>query len=511
MQSYLQFARAVGFMFALNLFSILTLCDAAEPVPPKGFRAIFNGEDLSGWHGLNPHSASRLKGEKKEANLKKQREEFAQHWRVENGELVNDGHGPYATSDENFGDIEFLIEYKTVAKADSGIYMRGTPQIQIWDWNQKFDPKRPTRKPHLGSGGLFNNTPGTAGRDPMVLADNPFGEWNKFRIRQIGSRTWVWLNSKLVVDGATMENYWDRKIPLPARGPIMLQTHGGEIRWRNLFVHDINAKEAKQILSQADAKTDLSKALTLHASFDETLDADFSRGDRTSYVRQGKLDVQAGEVDGVEISSEGRFGGSLDFTKKTTYRPAFKDPGIVNYNDKNWSTTVSVWLRLNPDKDLEPGYCDPVQIVGDSSKKGFIFLEFSKDETPRYFRYAIRPLFEIWNPDGVSWADLPFEKRPMVQVEKPPFTREAWTHVVFTLENINGEKPQGKLYLNGKLHGAIENWNLKFGWDPKQVKLVLGASYVGQMDDFAVFNRVLSEKEIQQLRGLKNGVADLRP
>ncbi len=498
-------------ILVLQLSAILTTCDAAKPAPPKGFRAIFNGEDLAGWHGLNPHRGAKLTGEKKAANLKKQREEFAQHWRVENGELVNDGHGPYATSDEEFGDIEFLIEYKTVAKADSGIYMRGTPQVQIWDWNQKFDPKRPTRKPHLGSGGLFNNTPGTAGRDPMVLADKPFGEWNKFRIRQIGSLTWVWLNDQLVVDGATMENYWDRSIPLPASAPIMLQTHGGEIRWRNLFIHDIDAKEAKQILSQADSKSDLSKALTLHASFDEHLNADFSRGDRTSYVRDGKVYAQAGEVDGVEISSEGRFGGSLDFTKKTTYRPAFKDPGIVNYNSKNWSTTVSVWLRLNPDKDLEPGYCDPVQIVGDSSKKGFIFLEFSKDETPRYFRYAIRPLFEIWNPDGISWADMPFEKRPMVQVEKPPFTREAWTHVVFTLENINGVKSQGKLYLDGKLQGVIENWDLKFGWDPKQVKLVLGASYVGQMDDFAVFNRVLSEKEVNQLHGLKNGVADLRP
>jgi len=136
MKSTLVFARAMGFILALNLFSTLTLCGAAEPVPPKGFRAIFNGENLTDWHGLNPHSGAKLKGEKKAANLKKQREEFASHWRVEDGEFVNDGHGPYATSDEEFGDIEFLIEYKTVAKADSGIYMRGTPQIQIWDWHQ---------------------------------------------------------------------------------------------------------------------------------------------------------------------------------------------------------------------------------------------------------------------------------------------------------------------------------------------------------------------------------------
>ena len=223
------------------LFAQLTAIQAAEPNPPAGFLAIFNGKDLTGWHGLNPHSGAKLAGEKKEANLKQQRADFPKHWRIENGELVNDGHGPYATSDEEFGDIEFLIEYKTVPKADSGIYLRGTPQVQIWDWNQVFNPKNPTRKPHLGSGGLFNNTPGAPGRHPVVLADKPFGEWNKFRIRQIGDRTWVWLNDKLVVDGSVMENYWDRSKPLPAKGPIMLQTHGGEIRWRNLFVREIGA------------------------------------------------------------------------------------------------------------------------------------------------------------------------------------------------------------------------------------------------------------------------------
>ena len=221
---------------------------AADPAPPEGFRALFNGKDLNGWYGLNPHSVVKLQGEKKEAALKTMRDEFAQHWKVENGELVNVGTGPYATTNEEFGDIELLIEYKTVPHADSGIYLRGTPQVQIWDNTQVFDPKKPDRKPHLGSGGLFNNTPNTPGRDPAVVADKPFGEWNSFRIRQIGAKTWVWLNDKVVVDGAVMENYWDRAQPLPAKGPIMLQTHGGEIRWRNIYVREIGAEEAQKIL-----------------------------------------------------------------------------------------------------------------------------------------------------------------------------------------------------------------------------------------------------------------------
>jgi hypothetical protein len=488
---------------------------AEDPAPPAGFRAIFNGRDLTGWYGLNPHSVATLTGEKKEQNLAEQRADFPKHWTVENGELVNDGHGPYATTEADLGDIDLQIEYKTVPKADSGIYLRGLPQVQIWDWNQVYDPKAPTRRPHLGSGGLFNNTPGTTGRDPLVLADRPFGEWNQFRIRQVGDRTWVWLNDKLVVDDAVMENYANRSQPLPAKGPIMLQTHGGEIRWRNIFVRDIGPDEAKQILSAADSATKggLTRALTLHASFDKGLEADFARGDKTCYIQQAKDLVVAAPTDEVVLEpAAGRFGGALHFTKKNNFRPVYKDGGVLGYNDKQWNTSVSVWLRLSPDEDLEPGYCDPVQIVGDDGKKGFIFLEWSKDETPRFFRYAIRPLFHIWNPDNVQWADIPFNKRPMVQVERAPFSRETWTHVVFTLENVNDKsKPQvGRLLMNGKLQGTIENWDLTFGWDPARVLLVLGAAYVGHLDDLAVFSKALTDTEVRQLYGLRQGARELR-
>ncbi len=135
---------------ALSVLSPVVLSTiASQPVlaedsgPPEGFRALFNGKDLTGWHGMNPHSVANLTGDQKAAALAKQRTEFPQHWRVEGGELVNDGEGPYATTDEEFGDIELRIEYKTVPKADSGIYLRGQPQVQIWDWNQVFDPKNP--------------------------------------------------------------------------------------------------------------------------------------------------------------------------------------------------------------------------------------------------------------------------------------------------------------------------------------------------------------------------------
>lgn len=232
-------------LFAVAFATCLTLRGADDaPNSPAGFTAIFDGKSLAGWYGLNPHGLEKLDDEKMKANMERQRADFANHWRVENGELVNMGTGPYATTEKDYGDIEFLIEYKTVAGADSGIYLRGCPQVQIWDINQPSVPEKPDRNPKFGSGGLFNNTPKTPGRDPLVVADKPFGEWNQFRIKQIGSKTWVWLNDGLVVDGAIMENYYDRTKPLPAKGPIMLQTHGGEIRWRNIFIREIPAEEA---------------------------------------------------------------------------------------------------------------------------------------------------------------------------------------------------------------------------------------------------------------------------
>jgi hypothetical protein len=240
---------------------------AAEPVPPKGFTPLFNGKTIDGWHGWNIHGKGGSPAEVAALAPAERAKKFDEwtadakkHWVVENGELVNDGNGAYLATDREYGDIELLIEYKTVAGADSGIYLRNTPQVQIWDSNQKFDPKNPNRKPHLGSGGLFNNTPGSPGRDPLVLADRPFGEWNTFRIIMVGARVTVIFNDKLVVDFARLENYWGKLAkenplsPLPKTGKILLQTHGGEIRWRNIFVRAIPPQEANELLRKHDAK-----------------------------------------------------------------------------------------------------------------------------------------------------------------------------------------------------------------------------------------------------------------
>lgn len=220
-------------------------------VPPAGFTALFNGRDLNGWWGAsteNPRQWSELSSEAFEQKREKSLADVRANWSVQNGELVNGGEGLYLTSERQFGDAEYLIEYRTVAGADSGVYLKGCPQVQIWDYTEAGGKWK--LGADKGSGGLWNNSPGAAGKDPLVFADKPFGKWNQLRIVQCGSRTWVWLNSRLVVDGALMENYFDkaRKVPIPATGPIQLQTHGGEIRWRNVFVRELKAEEANQWL-----------------------------------------------------------------------------------------------------------------------------------------------------------------------------------------------------------------------------------------------------------------------
>lgn len=234
---------------AVAILQALAVSGFAE-FPPEGFRLLFNGEDFAGLHAM-PHFSlidlNKLSPEDKHKKLDEWAADLSAHWKVENGELVNDGKGAYVTTDEEFGDYELLVDYRLIAKGDSGVYLKATPQVQIWDFTEESYFKLGADK---GSGGLWNNTAGRPGKDPLVVGDNPIGEWNSFKIRQLGGRTTVWLNEKLVVDHATLENYFDRKAPLFAKGPIQLQTHGNEVRWRNLAVREIGTEEANRLLSE---------------------------------------------------------------------------------------------------------------------------------------------------------------------------------------------------------------------------------------------------------------------
>ncbi|MDO5580625.1 MAG: DUF1080 domain-containing protein [Planctomycetia bacterium] len=205
---------------------------------PEGFTALFNGKDLNGWVGMkggNPYKFEALSAAEKESQLAAWDKTFKEHWTVENGELVNDGQGAYATTAKKYKNFELLIDYKTVPIADSGIYLRGTPQVQIWDYTKEGGKWK--LGADKGSGGLWNNKKNP--KDPLVFADKPFGQWNHFRITLKGEIVNVWLNGKHIVKDTVLENYWNRDLPLIEEGPIMLQTHGGEIRWKNIFIKEL--------------------------------------------------------------------------------------------------------------------------------------------------------------------------------------------------------------------------------------------------------------------------------
>ncbi len=232
-------------------FTILISLILALPIygltPPNGFKPLFNGKDLDGWWGLkteNPEEWLSLPPDQLKIKWEKSQVDIHKHWRVEDGVLINDGKGLFLSTEKNYQDFELILEYKTVAGADSGIYLRGIPQVQIWDTTKEGGKWK--LGADKGSGGLWNNGPsGAPGRDPLIHADKPFGQWNKFHIIMKGDLVTIRLNQKLVVHRSPLINYWDRKTelkkrkPLIDKGPIQLQTHGGQISWRNIFIKEL--------------------------------------------------------------------------------------------------------------------------------------------------------------------------------------------------------------------------------------------------------------------------------
>lgn len=196
------------------------------PSPPPGFRALFNGKDLTGWKGLvaDPPTRAKMSAEEMARAQAAADLSMEKHWRVIDGYLYFEGRGESLCTVEEFGDFELQVDWKIPPGGDSGIYLRGSPQVQIWDVPE-------------GSGGLYNNWLHPSG--PLVRADKPPGEWNHFDIRMVGDRVTVWLNGVMVVRDTPMENYWERDKPMYPRGQIELQSHGGPLRFRNVYIKEL--------------------------------------------------------------------------------------------------------------------------------------------------------------------------------------------------------------------------------------------------------------------------------
>jgi hypothetical protein len=209
-----------------------------DNTPPPGFVALFNGRDLAGWKGLpvrekldNPFAREKAPPEVMKKAQAAADQRMREHWKVEDGTLVFDGKGDsLATMRDDYGDFELYVDWKIPAGGDSGVYLRGSPQVQIWD------PANDSAG-NTGSGGLYNNKQHPS--KPTAKADKPVGEWNTFWIKMVGDKVWVKLNGQTVVDGVVLENYWDYSKPIFPKGQIELQNHSHPLWFKNIYIKEL--------------------------------------------------------------------------------------------------------------------------------------------------------------------------------------------------------------------------------------------------------------------------------
>ncbi|HNQ90884.1 MAG TPA: DUF1080 domain-containing protein [Verrucomicrobiota bacterium] len=213
-----------------------------DNAPPEGFTALYNGRDLAGWKGLpkspydNPEKRLALSPAELAPIQAAADQRMRDHWKSENGVLVFDGKGDSLCTAKDYADFELLVDWKILPRGDSGIYLRGSPQVQIWDPHTQ-----PTQAgSEVGSGGLYNNQKNPS--KALLVADRPIGDWNQFRIVMVGEKVHVFLNGQLVVNNTTLENYWNRNKPIYPTGQIELQNHGNLLYFKNVYIREIQPR-----------------------------------------------------------------------------------------------------------------------------------------------------------------------------------------------------------------------------------------------------------------------------
>ena len=299
---------------------------------------------------------------------------------------------------------------------------------------------------------------------------------------------------------------------------IMVRSSHPSDHWSTVFLITCAALSflAAECTAQPDIKTPLREAIRFHASFDGHVDADFALGDSILYHAPSwddRMQRTAGLPEEVtHIRNGGRYGDALEFdVRREPVIILFDAKRNVAYRDSTWSGTISFWLSLNPDEDLSPGFSDPLLITSRNWNDAALFVDFTRDDSPRHFRFAAFADEEVWNQPPREWDDVPISERPMIEVDNPPFDRGRWTHVVMTFEQFNTGQENGKLtaYLDGEIIGTLEGREQTFTWDLDEAIIAIGLNYVGRFDDLALFDRALTHSEIETLYQLDGGAAAL--
>ena len=254
---------------------------------------------------------------------------------------------------------------------------------------------------------------------------------------------------------------------------------------------------------------ELKEALTLCSTFDHGIDADLSLGNSQLYTAPTyrQLDEARPGLHSNAITiaeNMGLFGHALHFKRKE--KPSIFYPAANNftYSESDWNGSISLWLQVDPEKELAPGYTDPIQITDSGYNDAAFWVDFS-DENPRSFRMGVYGDLKVWNPDNIGPDEFPgFQKRLLPATDRP-FRSNVWTHVTVTFSGINSGKGTADFYINGRHQGSREITE-PFTWELDKSKIFLGLNYVGKLDEVALFNRALSASEVRLLYELPEGL-----
>ena len=249
---------------------------------------------------------------------------------------------------------------------------------------------------------------------------------------------------------------------------------------------------------------DLSKDATFRATFDGGTDATVAQGDKKiysapSYKEQANAQPGLNGTDVAIAKGAGRKGDALRFPKKNERAVFYKAAKNVHFDPKGWTGTVSFWLSLDPETDLEPGYCDPIQVTDKAYNDSAIWTDFTKDDKPRHFRLGVFGAVKSWNPNNVAPDKNPDFLNRLVVMKKTPFAKGKWTHIAVVHEALGSGNGKARLYVNGQLQGEAAKIKEAFEWDLAKGAIRLGLSYVGLMDDVTIFQRALTASEVAQI------------
>lgn len=261
------------------------------------------------------------------------------------------------------------------------------------------------------------------------------------------------------------------------------------------------------------AESKMADDLLFYASFDNGTSADIAVGDKDIYTADLRKNIENAKPgllnpDVVIAKGKGLFGDALDFKKKSRMVTFFKAYENMGYSKENWSGSISFWLQLDPAKDLEPGYCDPIQITDVNYNDASLWVDFTKNN-PRNFRLGVLGDLEIWNPEKLGPDENPDYLRRLVTVKQPPFNRGEWTHIVINFSGLNTDNGSSELFVNGKSKGKVPPIEDPFTWDEERANIMLGLNYIGLFDELAVFNRPLNTEEIELIFNAKEGLKSI--